>query len=53
VLEGSRHRSVIIEDIEIKCPTEAIAREYRQGRVFIKTILNHAEASPKYSGLSS
>jgi len=39
-------------DIEIICPPEAVRKEYREGRIFIETILNRVDVSPKNSGLS-
>lgn len=39
-------------DIEIICQPEAVAREYRNGRIFIETILNRADVSPENPGLS-
>ena len=39
-------------DIEIICPPEAVRQEYREGRVFIETILNRIEAGSESSDLS-
>jgi len=39
-------------DIEIICPPEDVRQEYREGCVFIETILNHIEAGSESSDLS-
>jgi sugar phosphate isomerase/epimerase len=39
-------------DVEIICPPEAVRQEYREGRVFIETILNRIKAGSENSDLS-
>jgi sugar phosphate isomerase/epimerase len=38
-------------DIEIICPSETVRQPYREGRVFIETILNRIEAGSESSDL--